>query len=151
MSRLLSFGHGEDAPVVRGNQLKSVMKEAGLPQGFGKQKPRRKNFGRQRVEDEEKDEEEDSPEEKARLAALSAKFTPFVPVAIARAKELGAATAEEKAKAEAEAEEEGPPEEELTDLQKRLRDVRKKMHAVKQQSEKVRRHRGVGSDAVCVM
>jgi hypothetical protein len=145
MSRLLSFAHGDEEAGGaggagrgggRGPQPRTLMREAGLPQNFGKQKLRRKNFGRQQVEDEDEDkEEEDTPEEKARLAALSAKFTPFQPIAIARAAALGAAEAE-KPKDEEEAEED---ESTLTEAEKRLRALRKKMAHVKQEGVKVRR------------
>jgi hypothetical protein len=72
-------------------------------------------------------------EERARVAELHKKLTPFQPVAIDRAKELGAGGADLMASLRGDAEDEST----MTDVQKRLLAIRKKMVQRKEEARKV--------------
>ena len=130
----LSFQTGEEEEEM--GQLRSL-KDAGLPAAFGRQKAK----GKRPAPGTSKADAAAAAEaaESERLAALSAKFTPFQPKAIQLTAALGSKDAEAGKKGEGEDEEEsGEPERPLTALEERMKKLKDKISKASDLNKKVR-------------
>ncbi len=112
------------------------LKEAGLPQAFGKAKEK-KRFGRPVEEPEAEEDDGLTAEERAKVAEMQKKLTPFQPSAMARAAALGGGGDDLMASLRGE-EKEDDDDKDLTEAEKRLASIRKRMVQRKREAQKVR-------------